>query len=183
MERLNTKRRRAEENAHLQAKITEDLTQLETKILNYLSNQYDYASDHDAWIVSRFADRAFEMKKDWNSYVEMVNMRPNYTNNDNFVTKNGNNSREQFYPNLNHVRNNRKRIEYREIPEKEYKTKNNNQSEPPSHVNKNLGISVTTSFNDVGSKSRAIEKLNEVIEKYSYVFDITAKKQIKVPKV
>ena len=44
-------------------------------------------------------------------------------------------------------------------------------------------INVTTSFNDDEDKTCAIQKLNKLLENYSYVFDITARKQIKVQKV
>merc|ERR1712044_144767 len=44
-------------------------------------------------------------------------------------------------------------------------------------------INVTTSFNNAEDKLCAMKKLNKVLENYFYVFDITAKKQIKVKKV
>ena len=44
-------------------------------------------------------------------------------------------------------------------------------------------IIVTTSFKNAEDKLCAMKKLNKVLENYFYVFDITAKKQIKVKKV
>merc|ERR1711893_240288 len=58
--------------------------------------------------------------------------------------------------------------------------KTGSEKTPPSGY---IGINVTASLNDDENKSYVYEKMNKVIKPYSYVFDITARKQIKVPKV
>ena len=96
-----------------------------------------------------------------------------------------NSSETQNSPNLNQVQNERKRTADRHIqnPEETHKMAKTSSEGSINQPNGNIGINVTASFNDDENKKCAYEKLNKVIKPYSYVFDITAKKQIKVPKV
>ena len=89
----------------------------------------------------------------------------------------------QNVPGLNKEQNERKRPADRpvHIPEKTNKmAKTRTEEMNPSG---NVGINVTASLNDDENKSYIYEKMNKVIKPYSYVFNITARKQIKVPKV
>ena len=106
MEKPNTRKRRAkenaraEENARIQTEIAEDLAKLEEKIQKYWSKQDVCASPHDRRLLSTIVDRAVDMKKAWESYVEVDVMQPSTTNNNNFVTENQNFTGRQFYPRL-----------------------------------------------------------------------------------
>merc|ERR1711893_101763 len=83
------------------------------------------------------------------------------------------------------TQNERKRTaeRYAKNDGKSQKKAKTNIEENTNQSTGNVRINIKMSLNDNESKSVIQEKMNKAIKPYFYVFDITARKQIKVPKV
>ena len=88
-------------------------------------------------------------------------------------------------PDVNQAQNERKRTtkRYAKNDGRSQKKAKTNIEENTNQSTGNVRINVKMSLNDNESKSVIQEKMNKAIKPYFYVFNITARKQIKAPKV